>query len=78
MASRTPVIASDIGGIPELVTSGYNGYLFHPGSAEDLAEKMSQFVAYPDRIELFGENGFRRIKDNSFEHQIAKICSLYE
>jgi glycosyltransferase involved in cell wall biosynthesis len=78
MASRTPVIASAIGGIPELVTNEYNGYLFRPGSAEELAEKMSEFVIHPERIDRFGENGFQRIKDNSFEHQVNKICSVYE
>ena len=78
MASRTPVIASAIGGIPELVTNEYNGYLFSPGCAEELAEKMSEFVIRPERIERFGENGFQRIKDNSFEHQVNKICSIYE
>jgi glycosyltransferase involved in cell wall biosynthesis len=78
MASRTPVIASAIGGIPELVSNDYNGYLFRPGSAVELAEKMSEFVARPERIEHFGENGFQRIKDNSFEHQVEKICTIYE
>jgi glycosyltransferase involved in cell wall biosynthesis len=78
MASRTPVIASAIGGIPELVSNDYNGYLFRPGSAVELAEKMSEFVARPERIEHFGENGFQRIKDNSFEHQVDKICTIYE
>ena len=77
MASRTPVIASAIGGIPELVTNEYNGYLFSPGCAEELAEKMSEFVIRPERIERFGENGFQTIKDNSFEHQVNKICSIY-
>lgn len=78
MASRTPVIASAIGGIPELVTDGYNGYLFRPGSAEELAEKMSEFVICPERIERFGENGFQKIKDNTFEHQVDRICRVYE
>ena len=78
MASRTPVIASAIGGIPELVIDEYNGYLFQPGSAEELAEKMSEFVVCPERVERFGENGFQKIKHNSFEHQVDKICSVYE
>lgn len=77
MASRTPVIASDIGGIRELVVHGHNGYLFQPGSGPDLAHKMWQFVTNPDRIQLFGENGFQAIRDKSFEQQLDKICSLY-
>jgi len=78
MASRTPVIASAIGGIPELVIDGYNGYLFRPGSAEELAEKISGFVIHPDRIRIFGENGYQQIRDKSFEVQVEKICRIYE
>lgn len=78
MATGTPVIASAIGGIPELVVHGYNGYLFHPGSAADLAEKMWEFIANPDRINLLGENGLKAISDKSFERQLDKICTVYE
>lgn len=37
-----PVLASRIGSLPELVTDGYNGYLFEPGNAEELAEKIKR------------------------------------
>lgn len=78
MAARTPVIASAIGGIPELVIDGHNGYLFQPGSAQDLARKMREFVANPDNLASFGENGFKRIRNKSFEKQLEKICRVYE
>ena len=78
MATRTPVIASAIGGIPELVIHGYNGYLFRPGSGADLAAKMSEFIDNPERIDLFGENSFKLIKGKSFDKQLDQICSLYE
>ena len=77
MASRTPVIASAIGGIPELVRDGYNGYTFEPCSASDLATKMSEFIVHPERIEPFGENGFRMIEDKTFERQVDEICNVY-
>lgn len=35
-----PVIASDIGSLPELVLDGVNGYLFTPGNADELCEKI--------------------------------------
>lgn len=78
MATRTPIIASAIGGIPELVIHGHNGYLFRPGSGADLAAKMSEFIDNPDRIDLFGENGFKLIRGKSFDKQLDEICSLYE
>ena len=39
-ALNTPVIGAAHGGIVELITSGKNGELFHPGSANDLAQKV--------------------------------------
>lgn len=77
MATRTPIIASRIGGIPELVIDGRNGYLFEPGSAPDLAAKMSEFILHPERIDVFGENGFQMIRENSFERQVHEICRVY-
>jgi glycosyltransferase involved in cell wall biosynthesis len=38
-----PVIASNIGGLPEQVVDGDNGFLFEPGSAQDLLKKMTIF-----------------------------------
>lgn len=38
------VIASHLGGIPELVQNGINGFLFKPGDINDLQEKMIQFI----------------------------------
>lgn len=53
--SRTPVIASRIGGIPELINDGVNGLLFNPGDANNLREKMQYIVDNPDVIEKFKE-----------------------
>jgi len=40
-ASGTPVIASNLGGLSELVVEGENGYLFEPGDADDLCRKLN-------------------------------------
>jgi glycosyl transferase GT4 family len=36
-----PVIASNIGSLPELVLDGVNGYLFKPADAQELCEKVA-------------------------------------
>ena len=77
MACRTPVIASRLGGNPELVQHGETGYLFEAGNAEDLAQKMSGFIAEPDRIDIFGENAFQSMKHNTFENSMEKAIRVY-
>lgn len=51
MALEVPVVASDVGGNPEEIASGYDGLLFPPGNAAALAEQVCA---------LLGNDGFRR------------------
>lgn len=53
--ARTPVIASRIGGIPELISDGINGLLFNPGDVNDLQEKMHYIINNPEKIDRFRE-----------------------
>jgi len=78
MASRIPVIASNIGGNPELIEDGRTGCLFEPGNSRDLADKMLEFISKPDEIKTFGENAYKKIANNTFEHQIFKIIKIYD
>jgi len=78
MASRTPVIAARIGGIPELVTDGVTGYLFEPGNAADLAAKMSELIRRPEAVRELGEAAFRRIAGDTFENYADQISAVYD
>ena len=53
MHARVPVIASDVGGIPELIEHGTTGLLFRAGDPEDLAEKIRVFVDNPHLVDEF-------------------------
>lgn len=57
-----PVIASDIGSLPELVTDGLNGYLFHPDSPDELAEKIRMFDD-DKTVETMGKNARKRLEE---------------
>ena len=56
MAAKIPVIASNSGGIPELVDDEKTGLLFEAGNAQDLARKMLNIIQNPEKIELFCES----------------------
>lgn len=50
MAAGLPVIASRVGGIPELVNEGVTGELFRPEDHEELAVKLIALLGKPDRL----------------------------
>jgi glycosyltransferase involved in cell wall biosynthesis len=50
-ASKTPVIASNVGGISEYVKHEVNGYLFQRGDSEDLQQQIQRLVEDPARLE---------------------------
>ena len=47
MASGLPVVAANAMALPHLVHDGENGYLFEPGDAQDLADKLSASSTMP-------------------------------
>ncbi len=73
--SKTPVIASRIGGIPELIEEGVNGFLFTPGDTSDLKEKLEYIIGNPEVINKF-KNNLPKIK--SIEENAREIEEIYE
>lgn len=55
MLCGTPVIASRVGGIPDMITNGKNGYLVTPESVDELAEAMQTILDQQD-ITQMGDN----------------------
>ena len=53
--ARVPVIAPAVGAVGELVQDEVNGFLFQPGDAKDLAEKINYFIQQPDEIDIFSK-----------------------
>jgi glycosyltransferase involved in cell wall biosynthesis len=54
-ANGTPVIASRVGSLAELIEPGRNGLLFDAGSARDLARRLAWAEAFPEKMRQMGE-----------------------
>jgi len=55
-AAGVPVIASNVGGMAELVQHDVNGLLFEMGNQDDLAEKIRFAATHPERIRMYRHN----------------------
>ncbi len=56
-AAGVPIITSRVGGIPEAVRDGINGYLVPPGSVSDLSQAVASLLADPTLRQRLGDQG---------------------
>jgi len=72
-----PVIASKIGGLPEVVKEGETGFLFEPGNGRELAQKISAMTL--EKARQMGSKG-RKLAETAYtpEGHYKKIIALYE
>ena len=78
MSHSKPVIASDVGGVKELVIHGRTGLLVPPGDAGRLAEYMFLMQNSPALREKIGESGCRHVRKNfNIEAKVRDIEKLY-
>jgi len=61
---KTPVVASNVGGIPLQVIDGQNGYLNKPNDIKGFAESVLKILDNKKIAQSFGENGRQHIIDN--------------
>lgn len=62
MAAQTPIVASRVGGIPEMVTDGVNGSLIAPGSPGELARACVDLLSNPQRMKSMEIEGLRIVR----------------
>ncbi len=77
-ASRVPVVATAVGGTPEVVEDGVSGYLVSPGTCEPLAARMLDLLSNETRRQTMGVAGCYRVRDQfTFDAQRAQYLQLF-
>ncbi len=79
MALRRPVLATYVGGIPELVRNGREGWLFPPGSLEELMEAIETCVSTPVvTLRDMAEEGRKRVLSrHTVDTEALKLMNLF-
>jgi len=79
MAAGKPIIASNVGGIPDLVRHGENGLLVPPGDHESLRQALVEILTQPELRRRMGRNGWGGFqREYTSSHMVEQIHRFYE
>ena len=79
MAGGRPVVASRVGGIPELIDDGETGLLVPPGDSRALAAALGAVLTDADLARRLSENGLRKCRSQfSLADKVVEFADLYE
>lgn len=79
MASGLPVIATSVGGNPELMVGGETGMLVPPSDSIAIADAIYSYVKDPGKLERHGQAGRKRVEENfSIEKMVEGYLRVYD
>jgi glycosyltransferase involved in cell wall biosynthesis len=79
MAAGVPVVATPVGGVPELVSDGETGLLVPPGDAEALAAAIGRLLAEPETARRLAANARARVEERFSERVMGeRVLAVYE
>ena len=79
MSAKLPIIATNVGGIPEIIDDEENGFLVKPKNTKEIEEKLKYLTKNEEERKKIGEKAFQKLIDNfSFEKMILKTDKIYQ
>ena len=74
-----PIVASRVGGVPEVAVEDENALLFEQGNSAEFAEKLWRLIENKDKRHTFGNSGLRIYKEKfAIENNAARLIEYYE
>lgn len=78
MASSKPVIATNVGSVPEAVIDNNTGLLVSPRDIENLAKAMLFMISHEDAARAYGCNGLKKVQNDFLsEHMCKRYIAVY-
>jgi glycosyltransferase involved in cell wall biosynthesis len=78
MIAGVPIIATDAGGIPEMIEHELNGFLVPKENPQALADAILKLISDRKKQEYFVENAKRIVRNFAIENTVKKNLELYE
>jgi glycosyltransferase involved in cell wall biosynthesis len=78
MASGSPVVASRVGGVPEIVVDGETGFLVEPGDVDELHDRLALLLNDPGLAREMGRRARELIVERfTWQHCAARCLTSY-
>jgi sugar transferase (PEP-CTERM/EpsH1 system associated) len=78
MATALPIIATEVGGNPELIDNDINGFLIKPKDIDNIACKIKYYLDHPESVVQHGINSREKVENNfSLQVMTEKYLQLY-
>jgi glycosyltransferase involved in cell wall biosynthesis len=77
MACGLPIVATRVGGIPEIIEDGVNGYLVNPGDYQELSERIQLLLRDEASTAEMSKNNRQKATGYSWEQVVNKLEKLY-
>jgi glycosyltransferase involved in cell wall biosynthesis len=78
LAGGRPVVATSVGGVPDVVRDGVDGFLVEPGDVDGIADRLGQLAADPELARRMGEAGRARVLERySVKRLVGDVDDLY-
>ena len=78
LATKTPVVGSDVGGIPEIIQPGVTGRIFHSGDARELARALRETIEHREETLRMVEAGRRAVEaSHGIDSMLDQLDYLY-
>jgi glycosyltransferase involved in cell wall biosynthesis len=75
LAARVPVVATAVGGVPEVIENGVNGYLVPPGDPPALARNITKVLSNDEQRRALASRGRQCVEER---FTFATQCGLYQ
>jgi glycosyltransferase involved in cell wall biosynthesis len=77
MASGLPIVATKVGGLPEIVEDGQNGFLVEPRNPGQIAERALLLLNNDKLRQRISGNNKEKVKEFSWENVVSRLEGLY-
>jgi glycosyltransferase involved in cell wall biosynthesis len=78
LATGLPVVTTNVGGIPETITNGKNGFLCHPFNSREFANRILYFLEHPAEASEIGFQARKTIEEKfDWRLIVEKVLSVY-